>query len=170
MTQPARKFCPECGASLPYVEAKFCPECGASRLGPSTPTGSPLAQLPVQPALPVQQDAQPPALSGAPGGAEVDGFVDDLDEADRKLEDAEILRELERAELEGRRTSVARPRSAARRWVVGFAVFLLCWLVLGTVGAVVAALFYPPAELYAGGAFFVVGLAIGVRSVMRGRA
>ena len=48
----------------------------------------------------------------APDGAEVDvdGFVDDLDDSDRKLEDAEILRELERTELEVRRAGVARPQ------------------------------------------------------------
>lgn len=48
-----------------------------------------------------------------PGGEEavdVDGFVDDLDDTDRKLEDAELLRELELAELEARRAGVQRPR------------------------------------------------------------
>lgn len=41
---------------------------------------------------------------------DVDGFVDDLDDSDRKLEDAELLRELELAELERRRAGVPRPQ------------------------------------------------------------
>ena len=39
-----------------------------------------------------------------------DGFVDDLDDSDRTLEDAEILRELERADLETRRAGAPPPQ------------------------------------------------------------
>ncbi len=40
----------------------------------------------------------------------VNGFVDDLDDEDRALEDAELLRELEARELAERRDSLARPQ------------------------------------------------------------
>lgn len=41
---------------------------------------------------------------------DVDGFVDDLDQEDRALEDAELLRELELQEIEERRAVLASPQ------------------------------------------------------------
>ncbi len=41
---------------------------------------------------------------------DVDGFVDDLDDDDRALEDAELLRELELREIEERRAVLANPQ------------------------------------------------------------
>lgn len=44
-----------------------------------------------------------------PVAVDVEGFVDDLDEEDRALEDAELLRELEAREAEAERARVLRP-------------------------------------------------------------
>lgn len=45
-----------------------------------------------------------------PQDVDVDTFVDDLDEEDRALEDAELLRELELQEIEARRAELSNPQ------------------------------------------------------------